>query len=65
MARVCEICGKNKDTGFQVSHSNIKTKRKWRANIQRVKVEVKKGLNRRINVCTRCLKKGKVKRAVS
>ncbi len=65
MAKVCEVCGKNKDTGYQVSHSNIKTKKTWKGNIQKVRVEVKNGLNRRINVCTRCLKKGKVKRVVS
>jgi len=64
MARVCQICGKNKNTGYQISHSHIKTKKTWNSNIQKVKVELKNGLKRRVNVCTRCLKAGRVKRAI-
>ena len=33
MARVCEICGKGKQNGHSVSHSNIKTKRSFNANL--------------------------------
>ena len=36
MAR-CEICGKAKSVGYRVSHSNIKTKRTFSPNIQRVR----------------------------
>ena len=64
MARVCEICGKSKDTGHQVSHSNIKTKRTWNVNIQKVKVKLPSGIKKRANVCTRCLKAGRAKKAV-
>lgn len=63
MAKVCIICGKSKSTGFQISHSNIKTKRKWRPNIHKLKI-VLNGTPRRANVCTRCLKSGKVQRAL-
>lgn len=64
MARTCEICGKRPSVGHKVSHSNIKTKRKWFPNIQRVRAIVD-GRPMRIYVCTGCLRAGKVKRAVS
>lgn len=63
MARKCEVCGKGTETGYQVSHSNIKTKRNWKANVQKVRAVVN-GTPQRIAVCTRCLKTGKVKRAI-
>ncbi len=34
MARVCEITGKRTISGHRVSHSNIKTKRKFYPNLQ-------------------------------
>lgn len=61
MATQCDICGKEKHIGNAVSHSNIKTKRSWLPNIQRVKALVD-GTPKRINVCTRCLRSGKVTR---
>ncbi len=63
MAKVCVVCSKSRATGNQISHSNIKTKRKWRPNIQRIKVLVN-GSPRRVNVCSRCIKAGKVKKAI-
>ncbi|MGB9663198.1 MAG: 50S ribosomal protein L28 [Moorellaceae bacterium] len=60
---VCSICGKKAAVGHQVSHSNIRTKRKWLPNLQRVKAIVD-GSRKRIYVCTRCLRAGKVQRAV-
>ncbi|MDN5363916.1 MAG: large subunit ribosomal protein [Eubacteriales bacterium] len=59
----CEICGKGPRVGNRVSHSNVKTKRLWSPNLQRVKARIN-GTTKRINVCTRCLKAGKVQRAV-
>lgn len=63
MASICEICKKGELTGNNVSHSNRHTKRSWKPNIQRVKANVD-GTIRSINVCTRCLRSGKVNRAI-
>ena len=63
MASVCEVCGKGMMSGNNVSHSHVKTKRKWKPNIQRVRALVK-GEVKRVNVCTRCLRSCSVERAV-
>lgn len=63
MANYCEICGKGTVTGMNVSHSHLKTKRTWKPNIQRVRAIVD-GEVKRANVCTRCLRSGKVQRDV-
>ncbi len=63
MARTCEICGKRPSVGHKVSHSNIKTKRRWLPNVQRVRAIVD-GRPMRIYVCSSCLRSGKVKRAI-
>jgi large subunit ribosomal protein L28 len=63
MANKCEICGKSSISGYKVSHSNIKTKRKWMPNIKKVRAVVN-NQTKRINVCTVCLKSGKVTRAI-
>ena len=34
MARVCEVTGKKTQVGHHVSHSNIKTKRRFLPNLQ-------------------------------
>jgi large subunit ribosomal protein L28 len=34
MARVCQVTGKKPMTGHHVSHSNIKTKRRFNPNLQ-------------------------------
>lgn len=59
----CEICGKGVRVGMQVSHSHIRTKRTWSPNLQPVKTIIN-GKPVRMKVCTRCLKAGKVKRAL-
>ncbi|HNR63588.1 MAG TPA: 50S ribosomal protein L28 [Thermotogota bacterium] len=61
MAWVCEVCGKKPSTGYKVSHSHRKTKRRWKPNLQTVTVGSETG-NKRIKVCTKCLKAGKVKK---
>ncbi|MCX6235223.1 MAG: 50S ribosomal protein L28 [Bacteroidetes bacterium] len=40
MARICEITGKKAMVGNNVSHSNIKTKRKFHPNLQTKKFYV-------------------------
>ena len=62
MSRKCEICGKGQVSGNNVSHSNRHTRRKWNANIQTVTVK-EGGSVKKMNVCTRCLRSGKVERA--
>ncbi len=63
MAMRCEICGKERRSGNKVSHSNKKTRRTWKPNIQRILVEYN-GVIKRMRICTKCLKSGKVKRPV-
>ena len=58
----CSVCGKSVVFGNTVSHSNRKTKRTWKPNIRRVKAVVN-GSNKTVNVCSRCLRAGKVERA--
>lgn len=62
MAKVCEVCGKKPSFGNRVSHANNKTRRRWEPNLQRVKAKVSGG-NRRIVVCTGCLRSGKIVKA--
>jgi len=39
MARRCELSGKSVLTGNKVSHSNIKTRRRWLPNLQPVTLQ--------------------------
>lgn len=59
MANRCEICGKGRLVGNKVSHSNIKTKRTQKANVQKLRAVVQ-GVHRRVRACTRCIRTGKV-----
>lgn len=61
MAKFCEICNKGVITGNTVSHSNRKARRTWSPNVQRVRAVVE-GAPKRLYVCTRCLRSGKVTR---
>jgi large subunit ribosomal protein L28 len=59
----CEICAKNVKYSLQVSHSHRRTARTWKPNVQTVRVN-NNGNTKKMNVCTKCLKSGKVQRAV-
>lgn len=59
MAQVCEMCGKRPHAGHNVSHSNRKTGRVWNPNLQRTRALVD-GTVRRVRVCTRCIRSGRV-----
>ena len=61
MAAVCEVCGKHPSFGYSISHSHRRTKRRWDPNIQTVRAMVGR-TRKRLNVCTSCLKAGKVAR---
>jgi large subunit ribosomal protein L28 len=63
MAAVCDICGRHPGFGMKVSHSHRRSKRQWRPNIQKIRAVVD-GSPRRLHVCTKCIKAGKVVRAV-
>lgn len=51
----CDMCGKVPTFGHNVSHSKVHTKRRWKANIQKVTMVVD-GKPERLNLCTRCLR---------
>jgi large subunit ribosomal protein L28 len=63
MSRVCEVCGKGPSFGHNVSHANNKTRRVWYPNLQKVRV-LKNNNVVRMRVCTRCIRSGKVTKAV-
>lgn len=62
MARACDICGKARSVGNNVSHANNRSKRTWRPNLQRVHATIN-GTVRFILACTRCIRSGKVIKA--
>ena len=57
------VCGKGVTFGCNVSHSNRKTNRSWKPNIRRVKANLN-GTVKHVYVCSRCLRSGKVTRAI-
>lgn len=59
MAKVCAICGKKALVGSKISHAHNVSKRRFNANLQRVRIKID-GKIKRVMVCTRCLSAGKV-----
>ena len=72
MARVCEFCQKRTETGNTISRRGLakakggvgkrvtgKSKRTFKPNIQRVRALIG-GTVRRVKICTRCMKAGKI-----
>ena len=75
MARVCEICGKGVRIGNSIVrhglqkkkggiglHTTGVNKRRFLPNLQRIRVTENGGVVRR-NVCTACIKAGKIVKA--
>lgn len=62
MARVCYVCGRGPAVGNNVSHANNRTKRRWLPNLNRVRI-LEDGEVRRVRVCSRCIKAGKIRKA--
>jgi large subunit ribosomal protein L28 len=75
MAQSCAICGKTISFGNLVERRGLPKKkggvglkvtgisrRKFRPNLQRVKVK-RNGTVRRLRICTRCIKSGRVEKA--
>jgi large subunit ribosomal protein L28 len=76
MARKCEICGKRTEVGNQVTRRGLakakggvgrkvtgRSKREFKPNIQKIRVLIGKTPTR-MKVCAKCLKAGKVRKAV-
>ena len=74
MPRECALCGKRVEVGYQYTYRGLakakggvgvkvtgKTKRKFRPNLQKVRALVGNDV-RRLRVCTRCIKSGKVRK---
>jgi large subunit ribosomal protein L28 len=77
MGRQCDVCGKSRQLGNQVTTRGKKkylggvgtkvtgiSRRKFKPNLQRVKVSTANGSHKAIHVCTQCLKSGGVTKVV-
>ena len=62
MAKMCEVCGKAPVFGNKVSHAHNVSSRRWIPNLQNVRVKVGKSV-KRMSVCTRCIRAGKIQKA--
>lgn len=51
----CDVCGKTKSFGHNVSFSKRRTNREFKPNVHRKRI-VLNGETRRLNICTRCLR---------
>ena len=62
----CEICEKSLSHGNKISiarpHVSRRASRTWRPNLRTIKAVIN-GETKRISVCAKCLRSGKVKRA--
>ncbi len=62
----CAICDKSVSTGKKISiarsHVSRRTNRTWKPNLRNVKAVVD-GETKKVPVCAKCLRSGKVQRA--
>lgn len=63
MAYKCAVCGKGPVAGASYSHSNMRTKRTFKPNLQKQKVMLE-GKAQTAYVCTVCIKSGHAVRPV-
>ncbi len=63
MAKKCDICGKGPMVGNNVSHAHNLNKRRWMPNIKKMRIR-EDNLVRQAYVCSRCLRSGKVEKAL-
>jgi len=77
MACVCEVCGKSSSMGNKVTHRGKAkylggvgtkitgiTRRKFKPNLQRVRVTAANGTHKTMRVCTQCIRSGAIKKTV-
>ena len=77
MARQCDICGKQSRFGNQVTTRGKKkylggvgtkitgiTRRRFKPNLQRVRITAEDGANRSALVCTQCIRSGAIRKVV-
>lgn len=64
MAQRCDICGKGPLFGSRISHAHNVTSRRFNPNLQEVRATLPNGTHRRVRVCTRCLRSGRVTKPV-
>ncbi len=55
MSKVCYKCDKRYMSGNNVSHSNRKTKRRFKPNLTN-KVIVENGIKKKVVLCAKCIK---------
>ena len=63
MAKQCAICGKTRLKAAKISFSHNQHVHRQVVNLQSVKVN-QNGTVKRIDVCTSCIRAGKVQRAI-
>lgn len=63
MGKFCQVCEKGTMNGHKVSHSNRKSGKKWAPNVQNIRVMLD-NTPKKLSVCTRCLRSGKVVRTL-
>ena len=76
MSRICEICGKKTSVGRAITRSGLAkkkggvgqritgiTKRRFLPNLKTVRALIN-GKVKRIKICAKCLKAGKVKKVI-
>ena len=63
----CSLCDKSVRTGHRISITRSQVSRRanrtWKPNVKKIKVN-DNGTHKTVSICTRCLRSGKVTRAV-
>lgn len=64
----CEFCDKTRQRGHRISINRSQVSRRankiWKSNIKKIKIVESNGNVKSVNICTRCLRAGKVVRAI-
>jgi large subunit ribosomal protein L28 len=63
MSKRCDICGKGPQVGNAVSHAHNLTKKRWMPNLKKLRI-MEGSASRHAYVCTKCLRAGKVVKAI-